>query len=130
TIVAMGQKLMDPPSVEGWHTGKEWIDGGTLTERINYAIDTLNDPDKPGVRAMIDRIKSQGNLTSPEQLVDQILDLIGPLEVESVTREALVAHAETYGALDWSSEAASEASAARVVQMLTLVVSAREFQFS
>ena len=29
----MGQTLMDPPTVEGWHTGKEWIDGGTLTER-------------------------------------------------------------------------------------------------
>ena len=27
----MGQKLLDPPTVEGWHTGKEWIDGGLLT---------------------------------------------------------------------------------------------------
>ena len=25
----MGQKLLDPPTVEGWHTGKEWIDGGS-----------------------------------------------------------------------------------------------------
>ena len=23
-----GQALMDPPSVEGWHTGQEWIDSG------------------------------------------------------------------------------------------------------
>ena len=37
----MGQALMDPPSVEGWHTGKEWIDGGTLTERINFAVDQV-----------------------------------------------------------------------------------------
>ena len=130
TIVTMGQKLMDPPSVEGWHTGKEWIDGGTLTERVNYAIDTLNNPDKPGVKAIIDRISSQGNLTSPEQLVDNVLDLIGPLEVESGTRDTLVDHAQIEGSLDWSSTAAAESSAARVVQMLTLVVSAREFQFS
>lgn len=130
TIVTMGQKLMDPPSVEGWHTGKEWIDGGTLTERVNYAIDTLNNPDKPGVKAIIDRISSQGNLTTPEQLVDNILDLIGPLEVESGTRDTLVAHAQVDGVLDWSSGTAAEISTARVVQMLTLVVSAREFQFS
>ncbi|NQW19586.1 MAG: DUF1800 domain-containing protein [Chloroflexi bacterium] len=130
TIVAMGQKLMDPPSVEGWHTGKEWIDGGTLTERVNYAIDTLNNPSKPGVKAIIDRIRAGGNLTSPEQLVGQILDLVGPLEVEAGTRETLVAHAKTEGALDWSSDRATEKSSTRVVQMLTLVVSAREFQFA
>ena len=33
----MGQDLMNPPSVEGWHTGKEWIDTGILVERINFA---------------------------------------------------------------------------------------------
>ena len=32
----MGQELLNLPSGEGWHTGKEWIDGGTLVERINF----------------------------------------------------------------------------------------------
>jgi len=130
TTIAMGQKLMDPPSVEGWHTGKEWIDGGTLTERVNYAVDTLNDASKPGVRAIVDRISSQGNLTSPEQLVDQVLDLVGPLEVEQETYDALINHAKSEGALDWSTDSAKEESTSRVVQMITLVVSAREFQFA
>ncbi|MEK7814333.1 MAG: DUF1800 domain-containing protein, partial [Chloroflexota bacterium] len=31
----MGMDLMNPPTVEGWHTGREWIDSGTLVERIN-----------------------------------------------------------------------------------------------
>jgi uncharacterized protein (DUF1800 family) len=35
----MGQELLNPPSVEGWHTGKEWIDGGTLVQRINFTAD-------------------------------------------------------------------------------------------
>jgi len=130
TIVAMGQKLMDPPSVEGWHTGKEWIDGGTLTERINYAVDTLNDLSKPGVKAIADRIRGAGDSTTPAQLVDQVLDLIGPLEVRPDTRETLITHAETEGSLDWTSEASTKASEARVVRMLTLVVSTREFQFA
>ena len=47
---AMGQKLMDPPSVEGWHTGKEWIDGGTLMERVNFAVQQVGNPEAPGTR--------------------------------------------------------------------------------
>ena len=130
TIVAMGQKLMDPPSVEGWHTGKEWIDGGTLTERVNYAIDTLNDPEKPGVRAIVDRIRSGDDATSPAQFVDSLLDLVGPLELESETRDTLLAHAEKDGPLEWGSDESASASTERVVQLLTLVVSAREYQFN
>ncbi|MEE8047031.1 MAG: DUF1800 family protein, partial [Dehalococcoidia bacterium] len=130
TIVAMGQKLMDPPSVEGWHTGKEWIDGGTLTERVNYAVDTLNDASKPGVKYIVNHIKNAGDTTSPDQLIDHVLELVGPLEIAPETREALMTHAESEGALDWSSEASIEASTAQVIRMLTLVVSAREFQFA
>ena len=130
TIVAMGQKLMDPPSVEGWHTGKEWIDGGTLTERVNYAINTLNDPEKPGVRAIVDRIRSGGDAASPAQFVDSLLDLVGPLELESETRDTLLAHAEKDGPLEWGSDESASASTERVVQLLTLVVSAREYQFN
>ncbi|MQG29541.1 MAG: DUF1800 domain-containing protein, partial [SAR202 cluster bacterium] len=130
TIVAMGQKLMDPPSVEGWHTGKEWIDGGTLTERVNYAIDTLNDPEKPGVRAIVDRIRSGGDAASPAQFVDSLLDLVGPLELESETCDTLLAHAEKDGPLEWGSDESASASTERVVQLLTLVVSAREYQFN
>ena len=130
TIVAMGQKLMDPPSVEGWHTGHEWIDGGTLTERVNYAVDTLSDPNKPGVKSIINHVKNAGITTTPNQLIELVLELVGPLEVAAETREALQAHAESVGDLNWSSEASTEASAGQVIRMLTLVVSAREFQFA
>jgi hypothetical protein len=127
TIVTMGQKLMDPPSVEGWHTGKEWIDGGTLTERVNYAVDTLNDPKKPGVKAIIDRVRASGQI-APNELVNKLLELSGSLEVDAATRDVLIAHAESEGELDWSSGSAIEASTTRVVRMLTLVVATREYQ--
>ena len=39
----MGQDLLNPPSVEGWHTGKEWIDTGCLVERINFAAQQVGD---------------------------------------------------------------------------------------
>src|SRR5712691_2414884 len=47
----MGMDLMNPPTVEGWHTGQEWIDSGTLVERINFASSYLGQTDLPGVRA-------------------------------------------------------------------------------
>ena len=38
--VFMGQFLNNPPSVEGWHQGTDWIDTGSLVERINFASAT------------------------------------------------------------------------------------------
>ncbi|GIT59826.1 MAG: hypothetical protein Ct9H300mP19_17740 [Dehalococcoidia bacterium] len=53
----MGQKLLDPPSVEGWHTGREWIDSSFLIERVNFAANMLGDKksrDAEGYRANFD----------------------------------------------------------------------------
>ena len=86
----MGQELLNPPSVEGWHTGAEWINSGTLMKRINFAAGLLGDINRPGIRALIERLKAQGDL-SPEGFVDSCLDLIGPLQVEPEVRQRLVA---------------------------------------
>ena len=37
----MGQDLLNPPSVEGWHTGKEWINSGSLMARINFVAEQV-----------------------------------------------------------------------------------------
>ena len=39
----MGQDLLNPPSVEGWHTGKEWINSGSLMARINFVAEKVGD---------------------------------------------------------------------------------------
>ena len=47
----MGQmRCNNPPSVEGWHQGTDWLDSGTLVERINFASQQIGDADKPGIR--------------------------------------------------------------------------------
>ena len=47
---------MNPPTVERAGTrGHEWIDGGTLNERINFAVNQLNDLTKPGVQDIVSR---------------------------------------------------------------------------
>src|SRR5712675_1388139 len=58
----MGQDLLNPPSVEGWHTGKEWINSGSLMARINFMAEKVGDTSAPGVRGIIDRLKTQGSL--------------------------------------------------------------------
>ena len=54
---------------------------------------SLGDVNRPGIRALINRLKGQGDL-SPEGFVDSCLDLIGPLQVEPEVRQNLVAHAK------------------------------------
>ena len=44
----MGQELINPPSVEGWHEGLEWIDSGTLLERLNFAAEQMGDLKESG----------------------------------------------------------------------------------
>jgi hypothetical protein len=122
----MGQDLLNPPSVEGWHTGQEWIDTGILVERINFAAEQVGDVDKPGIRRIIERLRQRGELT-PEEFVDGCLDLIGPLPVEEKTRESLVAFARRGGGLDLRD--GDRAAEERVGELLQLIVATREYQF-
>ncbi len=127
--MAMGQELMEPPTVEGWHTGREWIDGGAMTERINFAVNEVGDATKPGVATIIDRL-DKGAALSPEEFVDRCLDLVGPLPVGESTKAALVEHAKSGGPLDFGNDSQRESSTDRAVRMLQLIVSTGEFQFA
>ena len=126
---AMGQTLMQPPTVEGWHTGQEWIDGGSLNERVNFAVDEVSDFTRPGIQAIINRLSNNGGVLSPPEFVDRSLDLIGPLTVGKETQGALLEYAESGGELRFGSEAEREESSARVARMLQLIVASIEYQF-
>jgi uncharacterized protein (DUF1800 family) len=121
----MGQDLLNPPSVEGWHTGREWINSGSLMSRINFVADMVGNVNLPGVRDIINRLKTQGTL-SPEALVDACLDLIGPLEVGTETRQELLEQAREGGDVRWDAPNAEQ----RVAEMLQLIVAMREYQFN
>ena len=130
TMSAMGQRLMDPPTVEGWHTGKEWIDGGTLTERVNYAVDVVNDEHKPGTRYIVDTIAASGGPVPAEQFVDSIEELSGYVGLSPETRAELVGLASRDGDLAFGSESERTRSESRIREMLTLIVATREYQFA
>jgi Protein of unknown function (DUF1800) len=124
----MGQDMLNPPSVEGWHTGKEWINSGSLMARVNFVAEKVGDTSLPGVRAIIDRLKARGSL-APEQLVDGCLDQIGPIEVGADTKQELVAQAKEWGQVAWDNEAHAEIADQRAAEMLQLIVATREYQF-
>ena len=124
-----GQELLNPPSVESWHTGSEWVDGGALVRRVNFAASLLGDTALPGVRSVIEGLKSQGGL-SPEEFVDECLAAIGPLEVGEDTRRELLAQAREGGSLRWNTPEECDDSEKRTGVMLALIAASREYQFA
>ena len=125
----MGQELLNPPSVEGWQTGDEWITSGALVERVNFMSALVADVERPGVREMVDELRAAGP-TAPRRLVDACLDFLGSPEIDGDTRNSLERRAAEHGDLTWAAPDESRASSERVVDMLKLVVSARELQLA
>ena len=121
----MGMDLMNPPTVEGWHTGREWIDSGTLVERINFAADILGNTELPGVQSLVNRLRSQGDMT-PEQFVDGCLDLTGPLIVTGDTHSQLVAQAQGEGNV---AAGDTDNFTRRAGEMFQMIAATAEFQF-
>ena len=124
-----GQELLNPPSVESWHTGSEWIDGGALVRRVNFAAKLLGDTTLPGVRSIVQELKGTGSV-SPEVFVESCLDLIGPLEVSETTRQELLNQAREDGDLTWDTEENVRDSEQRVGVLLALIAASREYQFA
>ena len=92
----MGQWLMSPPSVEGWHWGVEWLDSGTLVERVNFSSSNLGDQQNSGVVNLIENIKSSLDFPlESEQLVDKSLEQLGALTTSNNTRSILIDYADS-----------------------------------
>ena len=125
----MGQDLLNPPSVEGWHTGAEWINSGSLMRRVNYTADLIGDVSRPGIKSIIARLKAQGS-QSPQRVVDNCLDLLGPLEVNPESLTELIGFVSERGELRWDTAEASLDSTERVGELLQLIVSLREYQYA
>ena len=124
----MGQFLNNPPSVEGWHQGTDWLDTGTLVERVNFASQQIGDSTKPGIQAMIERIASTPNsVASPENLISVCLEEMGVISVEEDTMKVLIDFASQGHdqPVNTSNDGPQKISAA-----LQMVASTKEFQRS
>jgi uncharacterized protein (DUF1800 family) len=122
----MGQEILNPPSVEGWHTGREWIDGGTLAHRINFVADSVSDAEYPGIRDIINRLANEGPTISPEGLVDGCLQMLGDYEMADETRDMLIAHAEKGSVLRTD----AEDFPSQVGETLQMIVATKEYLYA
>ena len=127
----MGQLILNPPSVEGWHSGKEWINSGSLSSRVNFVADRVGDTSLPGVQSIINRLgTAPGQSMSSDDFVDGCLELMGPLSVGDAARGALIAHVDKDGELLRDTEEQRSDFARRVGRVLQLIAATREYQFA
>ena len=129
----MGQDLLNPPSVEGWHTGKEWINSGALMNRVNFVADYVRKTDLPGIQDIIKRITasadSNGKAITAEALVDRCLELMGPMQVADSTYQSLVRDAGSNGGLSWATDEEYAAFSKSVGDTMALIAGTREYRF-
>ena len=127
----MGQGLLQPPTVEGWHEGQEWIDSGALVERVNFASKEISNICNPGIKNIIEYLAENADgIFTPEQFVNECLDIIGPIDVSNSTYTALLNFASEDGDINLRDHRPGDISERRVGQMLRLITSTREFQLA
>ena len=130
-VLYMGQGLLQPPTVEGWHEGQEWIDSGALVERVNFVANEISNLDNPGVRSIINGIISNHPyVISPADLVKTCLEYLGQFTVSQDTLAVLTKHVSMRGGLDLREHKPGNESEHRLSETLGLIVSSSEFQLS
>ena len=122
----MGQDLLNPPTVEGWHTGREWIDSSYLVERVNFASRLIGDTKSSGTASLIDRIKQNHRVISSSQLLDECLMEMGCIDMKEYSKAIILEEIQSEEELDCETDRFAE----MVCQILRLIVSSREYQFS
>ncbi|MBN18137.1 MAG: hypothetical protein CL758_01445 [Chloroflexi bacterium] len=86
----MGQQIYNPPSVEGWHEGVEWLDSGNLLERVNFASKYLSGTDKNCVQGVFNKLDGRNSDTSPQNLLDECLSQLGYIKLDKATEQNLI----------------------------------------
>jgi hypothetical protein len=98
-------------------------------QRVNFTAELVGDVERPGIKDLLDRLQARGGRT-PEQIVDDCLDLMGPLEMNPNSRQGLIGFVEHGGDFHWDNDEQVQASTARVSELLQLIVATREYQFA
>jgi len=126
----MGQSLLNPPSVEGWHEGKEWINSGSIVERVNFAYDVWHNSESPEVIDITNRLSNDGDL-DPVTAVEICLDFMGPLVfTENATKQAIIDHISKDGTIEFGEKFSETRGLAekRIAEILALIASSKEYQ--
>ena len=120
----MGQDVLNPPSVEGWHTGKEWINSGAFINRVNFVADRLKNTELPGVKNIIDNVKQNADINVAKSIVDSCLEELGDLKIETDTYDELI---DGINSVDGSNGSGSKDQ--QIADTLAMIAGTKEYQF-
>ena len=125
SIGYMGQQLLNPPSVEGWHEGVEWLDSGTLLERVNFASKYLGNPDQPCINGVVSDLEEyEPSEITVNHIVETCLNQLGYFYINEETK-----HGISEGLSDKYNN--PENDIPRVAtDAIRLIVSSKEFQMA
>jgi uncharacterized protein (DUF1800 family) len=88
----LGQALFEPPNVKGWDGGRTWINSSTLLGRANLVGQVLSEPETrfgASGKGLAD-VAEQAGASTPEAVVDWLLELLVASPVPAAAREALI----------------------------------------
>ena len=116
----MGQELNNPPSVEGWHEGTEWIDTGALIERVNFASERIGSPKSHGITKLVGDIEAylDGD-TNPSKSLEACLLHMGIVHLSEKTHNALLEYIKSI-----------EPGCKRLRDLVRMIGSTKEYQLS
>jgi hypothetical protein len=87
---AAGQVLFNPPDVEGWPGGREWISTTALITRYNFAEQAIRGA-YPGVSVNVARLLQRHGLNDPAAIVDYFVGLMVDGDLTAAQRQTLLA---------------------------------------
>jgi uncharacterized protein (DUF1800 family) len=130
-ISFMGQTLLNPPSVEGWHQGLEWIETGALTERVNFSAQNLGDTSKVGIKKLVSNVlQTTSQSMTAEECVDRCLDELGCIRVSDYIRDSLIEFADESGISEIDLKNEKDEAEVKMSGILSVIGSVPEFQRS
>jgi Protein of unknown function (DUF1800) len=93
---AMGQNPFYPPNVGGWKGGRTWIHTQAYLMRINFAFDLVHQTARRGdvaafsnFRWDISRFFEDRSFSTPDELIDFLVDRLGMVTPSDSVRQAL-----------------------------------------
>ena len=122
----MGQELLNPPTVEGWHTGREWIDSAFLVERLNFATEKFAGGGAPGIVEITRRIGDGRSSIPREELLDACAGEFVNLDLDDATRKVI---ADELTSPDVVSCDGDELAGA-ITEILVLIGTSKEYQMA
>ena len=120
----MGQDVLNPPSVEGWHTGKEWINSGAFINRVNFVADRLKNTKLPGVKTIIENVKQNSDINVAGSIVDSCLEELGDLKIETDTYNELIDDIDSVGGSNGDGSIDQQ-----IADTLAMIAGTKEYQF-